>query len=376
MMPARTSEHAILRRGLSILVLLAVAASAPIAAAQTRSEELGEMSDEELQADEWEFLDEGQSTGSLVGGLLALTFGSVAHGVGHFYTGDTRTFRILMIAEAVSVVMIAGSVLVESLTHSDGDLAPLYEPLMPLGASVFVTTWLLDIIGTFKENALTFTEVRRPGTQLGLAVSYEYSSLRNLPLQHALFARLELDLWPFYLYPHGTIGLDDDFRHYGGVTGLRIGIGRRPRSFVYLQGEASRYLFDTLGFSYWSILATLGLSFDFGEIFPHLDGLIFKNELGAGTQRHIFDFDPDAPVTATNFLVVKTSLAVNPLGGFFAEFGYLERPDTLVGNISQSIGSFFATLSYALTDRLTLFVDGRLGNGFQTCSGAQYTFVR
>ena len=334
------------------------------------------MSDDELRTEEWQFLDEGQSTGSLVGGLLALTFGTVAHGVGHFYTGDTRTFRILMIAEAVGVVMVAGSVLLDSLTNSDGDLAPLYEPLLPLGASVFATSWLLDVIGTFKENALTFAEVRRPGTQLGVAVAYEYSSLHSMPLKHATVAQIKFDMWPFYLYPHGTIGLDDDFIRYGGVTGLRMGIGRRPRSFIYLEGEVSRYIFDALGFSYWSILATLGFSFDFGEIFPHLDGLIFRNELGAGTQRHSFDFDPDAPVTATNFLVIETSLAVNPASGFFAEVGYMERPDTLVGNMSQSVGSFFATLSYALTDGLTLFVNGRLGNGFQTCSGVEYTFVR
>lgn len=376
MIPAPIRNRAPLHLSLSIFLLLATVAPSTTVFAQSPEEELGEMSDDELRVEGWQFFDEGQSSGSLVGSLLALTFGTVAHGVGHFYTGDTRTFRILLIAEAVSIVMISGSLLAESLTNSDGDLAPIYEPLLPLGASVFVTTWLLDVIGSFKENAITFSEQRRPDRQLGLTLSYQYFSLQSVPLGHAIAAQLKLDLWPFYLYPEGVIGLDDDFMQYGGVTGLRFGVGRRPRSFIFLEAEASRYLFNTLGFSYWSILASLGLSFDFGEIFPHLDGLVFKNTLGAGTQRHIFDFDSDGPVTATSFLVIETSLAVNPVSGLFAEIGYLERPDMLVGNISQSVGSFFATLSYALTDRLELFVDGRLGSGFQINSGAEYTFIR
>lgn len=350
---------------------------APAVWGQTRPEEgLGGMTDAQLSDEGWTFEEQGSSPGSVVGGILAMTVGTAAHGLGHIYAGDTRTGRILAISEGVSLVMIGLSFLAEGLSHSDGSLAPLYEPLLPLGGSLFATTWLLDVIGTFKGTAVTFSEQSRPSFELAMSAGYTHSAIQGMATFNSAQGEVRLDIWPFYLYPRGSYAVDESVSNYGASTGLRFGVGRRARSFVFFELEAMRHLFDDLGFNYWSLAAMVGLSFDVGEVFPHLDGLVFRNTLGAGTQRHRFSFNPDGPVTATNFLVLETALAATPTAGLLVEVGYQERPDEVIGGVSQGIGAFFAMLSYAVSDRSDLYLSGAVGHGLQMTAGTVVYLVR
>jgi len=330
-----------------------------------------ESSEEELREEGWAYESEDTYPGSVTGGILALTVGIIAHGTGHLYAGDLRTGKFLLIAEGVSIGLVGLGVLVESLSNSDSSLAPLYESLIPLGLGLFVSTWLFDVIGTFKGTGLSFASGYEARNQLSLSARYTHLSVEGLPLQHASQLDLRLDYFPIYLYPRAAIGIAHEFLQVGSSFGVRIGLGRRQSSFFYLGGDADRFDFSDLGFSYWSVLGAIGLSIDMGDVFSHLDGLVLVNELGGGTQLHSFDFDDSIAVSRTPFLVFETSLRASPVDPLSIEFGWQQRPDQLVGD-----SSVFGTLTYAPTPRWELFADARVGRGLQLFTGTAFYFIR
>lgn len=358
-----------------LVLILQLVASTAVAQDQEEEEDefLRNASQEELEALGWTVYEEGATAGSAEAGWWALTLGAIAHGEGHRRLGDIRAWRTLLVSEGIAAVLLATGYITRELSNDDAGLAVLYKPVIPLGASLFVTGWLVDVVGTMKGTEASYRETEPAGDSLSVSMAYDYLSAGGLPFGNALTMGLDMEFGPFFLHPEGTLGAE--LTVYGGVLGLRFGIGRRPESFVFVNAEATRNIIESAGFSYWSLVGSFGLSFDFGEIFPHLDGLVFRNEVGGGSQRYTFDFDSSDAVTATEFPLVSTSLGSNLFGDLFAEVGYLDRPDALVGHVSQSVGSFFGTLSYAITDRLSLFVDGRLGHGFRIQTGAEFALL-
>jgi len=315
------------------LVLQFVASPAVAQDQDEEDEFLRNASQEELEALGWTVHEEGATAGSAEAGWWALTLGAIAHGEGHRRLGDIRAWRTLLVSEGIAVVLLATGYITRELSNNDAGLAVLYKPVIPLGASLFVTGWLVDVVGTIKGTEASYRDTEPAGDSLSVSLAHDYLSVGGLPFGNALSMGLEMELGPFFLNPQGTLGAD--LTVYGGVLGLRFGIGRRPQSFVFVNAEAMRSIVEAAGFSYWSLVGSIGLSFDFGEIFPHLDGLVFRNEVGGGSQRYIFDYDPSDAVTATEFPLISTSLASNPFGDLFFEVGYLDRPDTLVGHVSQ-----------------------------------------
>ena len=116
-----------------------------------------------------------------------------------------------------------------------------------------------------------------------------------------------------------------------------------------------------------------------GDVFAHLDGIVYQSRLGFGTQLLRFGFDGSSPLNADNTvgsLVIEANMNARLTPSLLLDVGYVQRPDTLVGKLSRSIGAFFATLSYDLPARFELYVDGRIGKGFQLVSGVSYYLYR
>jgi hypothetical protein len=114
-------------------------------------------------------------------------------------------------------------------------------------------------------------------------------------------------------------------------------------------------------------------------VFAHLDGVVFENRIGAGIQFFRFDFDGGEPLNGgsnTSFILVEAALGLNPSRDLLVEAGYVQRPDTLVGTLSEAFGLFFFKLTYAVSTRVDLFVDTRFGEGFQLFSGTSFYFRR
>jgi hypothetical protein len=332
------------------------------------------LSEQELEATGWQWSPAGLEDGSVVSGILAATVpGVVFHGVGHITAGDDRTGWTLFVAELVSVASMGAGFLTRELTDSDGGWAALYRPTTLLGGSIFLATWLLDVIGTFKGSSSDFPSSSHSVRARSLSVAYTYLASEGLPLANAVVADVHIDWGPFFFDLGSDFGLDAEYVRFDLGAGMRFGLGRRDLSYIALELEASEAIFGDLGFAFEAIVATVGLSLDLGDVFAHLDGVIYRNRIGFGTQLIRFDFDessgPLAPDNVSNLMVAEASMSANATENFLIEIGYLDRPDALLTNVSSSVAAFFATLTLVVSERFDVYVDGRLGDGFQLFTG-------
>lgn len=362
-------------RARAAAVLCVAALLTPATAARAQSDErerLGAMSAEELAAEGWLAQEDETELGSVVGGFLALTVGLVAHGAGHLNAGEVRTGRFLLITEGVSLGLMGLSLLTETLSSSDSRLAAVYESLLPAGASLFATTWLLDVIGAFKGGADVFSPFERSSTQLQARAEHVFLSGSQAAPEHLVAASLFADLGPVYLYPRARFGVAETFSTIGGEFGVRFSLGRRDYSFVHFGGEATRYAFDAQGYAYWAIFGEAGFSVDLGDLFSHLDGLVYRMSLGGGTQLFRFDFDSGLPTSSASFLGFETALAAAFARRVSLEVGYVQRPDELAGNLSSVPGAFFGMVTVVPSPRWSLHVEARAGESFQLTSGLSF----
>lgn len=358
------------------MVLLAAVHPPPVRAADPDQATPWLLSEEELEAAGWQYGEAERQSGSVIGGILATTVGAVVHGVGHLYAGDTRTGTTLLISESVGLGLFAGGLLTQALSDSDGGLSNVYRPLLALGGSLFLTTWLLDVLGTFKGTDISLPERATALDRLGLAAGYSHLFQASGPLRSSLTLEANIDFGWLFAQPRGRVGLDQDLLSLGGAVGLRFGFGRRPYSFFDLRLEGDEVILDDQGYAYESLVISLGVSLDLGDLFAHLDGLVYQNRLGFGTQLYRFRFDRSAPLNANNtvgLLLVQANLNARILDNLVLDLGYIQRPDSLVANLSHTVGSFFATMTYELPARLEWFLAGQAGSGFQVISGLAFT---
>ncbi|MCA9563211.1 MAG: hypothetical protein KC561_06970 [Myxococcales bacterium] len=341
-----------------------------------QEDRLRTMSEDELEEDGWVYQGEESELGSLGGGLMALTVGSVAHGVGHLFAQDKRTGWSLFIGEIIGAGLMGAALLARGITNNDGGWAVLYESFFPLGAGLFAITWVLDIVGTFGGSTSNFRESLRSTNQLGIASQYTFYRVEGLPLSHAGTLRINFDFWPFYAYPYASLGVDENFLGVGAILGVRFGFGRREHTYAFFELQAEQNSFDDIGFSYWTALGNIGVSLDVGDFFNHMDGLLIRAFVGGGAQFFSFDF-PDAGDSNPNSLLsTGVSMGTNPTERFMFEVGYIERPDALVGHISQNVGSFFATLTFAPSSNIDIYLDARAGRGTQLFAGTVFYLFR
>jgi hypothetical protein len=357
------------------LALVLLVASVGRAHAQPR-EDPWRLSDEQLREQGWEF-ERGGSVGSPAAGALALTVGSVVHGLGHLYAGDERTGRALLIAEGISVGLLGGGILLDVLTDSEGGLAPLYRSFIGLGAGLFVATWLLDVIGAFKGGRADLPSHMGTLVDVRLLAGYRHLFQPGLGLTNITEVRLRADLGAFYLHPRGQLGIDRAYLLLGTAAGMRLGLGRRPLSLLDIQLEFDEAIFADDGFGYEAIIASVGLSVDLGDAFAHLDGIVYATRIGFGAQLFRFDFDGAGPLNGDSVVsmwLVETSLSMNVADSLLLEVGYAQRPDTLVGNASTGVGSFFGKLTWAFSRAFDLELAAQVGRGVDVFAGTAYHF--
>ncbi len=249
-------------RGRSLLVIAVICTQLVVtrgAVAQREQEEPPwEMTPEQLEDAGWEHQPTNSQPGSVAGGIIALTVGTIVHGAGHLYAGDQRTGRQLLIGEGIALGLLGAGILIDALSNNDGSLAPLYRSMNALGASLFVATWLMDVIGTFKGTGNELPPNSGSINDIRLAASYTHLSNAGIPLRNATAFNLDMDFGAFFFCPRGGVGLDYGFFRFGAKTGVRFGIGRRELSFLDLTFEFDEVVFSDAGFAYETLIASLG----------------------------------------------------------------------------------------------------------------------
>ena len=368
--------------GASVLVFFATVCLAhPVVAQPFREQEPWEMDEEELEEAGWYSEDTDTHPGSLSDGLLALTLGTIVHGIGHYNAGDVRTGDQLLRSEGIALGAFGIGVLVTELTNNDGNLAFLDGFFTVFGASLFVASWLVDVIGTFKGSGTDFPPNSRSLSQISASAAYSHLVDVGFPMENALNVQIRLDSGDLYLYPRSLIGINHGYFSVGAATGFRFGLGRRLLSFFQLQLEGDEVVFDELGFAFEAIVVSTGFSVDLGDFSAHLDGLVYHYDVGLGAQFFRFDFEERLNISSSEddsqtLLVVDTGLSANLADELRLDFGYLQRPEQVFGNLSHDFGAFFATLTYTLSTELDFYLDARLGGGFQIFAGTTFFLKR
>ncbi|MBM4319470.1 MAG: hypothetical protein FJ125_05795 [Deltaproteobacteria bacterium] len=96
-----------------------------------------------------------EAAGSMQNAFWAFTIGFFAHGTGHYLAGDRKLALTLLGIEAAGVLLWAGGFLAEELSGGSAQVLAFTRPVEALGALAFVSSWQLDLLGTFSGRAGT-----------------------------------------------------------------------------------------------------------------------------------------------------------------------------------------------------------------------------
>jgi hypothetical protein len=79
--------------------------------------------------------------------FYAFVPGFFVHGLGHHYIGDMRTFKILLITEAISLPIIYYSAIASTADQfEEGKDIPLADGVLILSISAFLISWIYDFV--------------------------------------------------------------------------------------------------------------------------------------------------------------------------------------------------------------------------------------
>ena len=365
---------------LALLVLLALPAR-PLVAQDEPPEDEREPWDiedrDELREQGWQFREGNLATGSAGGGALALTVGFLVHGIGHLYIGDNRSALQLLAAEGISIVTLVAAGLLRSNTTSDAQ-HEVANGLQTFGWSLFVSSWLADVIGTFKGRSIPLP----PNTAEagGLAAEIHYSALPGSTLGFGgIFSgRLPLEVGRFLLTPETQLSLDFGYRLFGVTAGFEIPVTERHTAFSF-EGSIldESYNYSNVGSGRNQIGLMARFAFDLGELMEHLDGMVWRNGVGVTADFFYFDSDQNRRFQFDQLawqVPFDTELSFNLSRALNLSLGLAHRNDHLVGAASNGAYTY-EEISFSPRNRLGFEVRAEQGRFNRLWVGFRYVLA-
>lgn len=270
-----------------LATLALVACLAAPAAAQVDPRTLA---DDDLAGQGWEFRERPSTPGSVGAGVLALTAGSVVHGAGHMALADRRSWLHLLVGEVIGVVAFGTGTAVDAATDGDGgEIAG--AALQTAGASLFIATWIADVVGAFKG---TGTKLATNTRELpGLNLEVFYSALVADGIDASNLATVSLPLVTRRLVVTPTVEADAtlDYRHLSADVAWRQHFTWRPLTWFEVAAIGVEEYVDSAGFGRNEVGGRVGFSLDVGDVLPHVRGLVWRNHVGVASSWLYFDSD-------------------------------------------------------------------------------------
>jgi hypothetical protein len=333
------------------------------------------LSDEELRRDGWEFSVERGQPGSPTAGLFALTLGSFVHGSGHLLVDDRPTWRRLFVAQGISLAMFASG----TLAHRRAESVPLRQAggvMQTLGASLFVASWIADVLGATKGTGADLP--RNTYRPFGFSVYGGFGLLlgQGSPVTNTMLISAPWEGRRFVLTPHAELGTDLQFRRFGLYAGYRAELSKRPNSFLE---------FGAGGFDEYSRAARSGrtqmrvttrLSLDLGDIFRHLTNLVWETDVSLALDHYTFEsnvrrrFDKRARVWHAP---VGFVMHVDVQRGVNLALGYRHDRDLLVGAMGRNAGVLIGRLGIVPRNGIGIELEGQRGAFTRVLLGIRFT---
>lgn len=257
-----------------------------------------------------------EPAGSLLGGAIAIGPGFLMHGLGHYYTGDTRTALTLLLAELTGIGLVIAGALVDNSTNGAGPTGGARNALLHAGALLFLGSWAADIIGTFKGSESFEPSSRRISTRM-IGVAYRFTDNPLTPFKHHLVTRLTLDSGHLWFRPELDLEAGLDLWQFSVDMGGRW-LGENPHNRIGLGLNMRRHAVRRFGYTATSAVGFVEFQFDIGQVVRGMRNFYLFNRTGYGllgyqfgpTQGEApglsFDFD-----FSDTYLLFETGFAVN-----------------------------------------------------------------
>lgn len=367
-----------LRRLAATVVALVVATTGGVdALAQTDDSEVTGLDDAALRADGWQFREETFVPGSIAGGTLALTAGTLFHGVGHLFVGDDGTWIPLLLGEAASLALVAGGATLAA-NQPDTALEPLGEVLVVAGVSTFMATWAADVLGTFKGTGSELPKNTMIPRGLSAEVHYSVLIANGDTARNLATLSLPLRSRRLHVVPTGEVSTELAILRGALEVAWHEPLTRRETTTIGLALFAAEERFSTDGVGRSRGEARLVTRLDVGELFPHLGGLIWQNHVGLAADWWSFDAERNARFRAANRVVsvpagFLMSMNVNP--GVNLTGGYEHRRDEWVGAMGRHAGYLWGRVRVTPRGRVGLDLRLDLGAHIRAHAGLRWSLA-
>lgn len=292
---------------------------------------LRQMTQEQLQSEGFVFGDEGGRAVSSTATMIALTAGLSVHGLGHIYGGDEPTGYFLLAMEGLSAGLMLSSALYYAVSDGSEVWTAVAAPVFQIGLGSFAYGWVLDVLGTVQGPKLRVARNTHPLTGLGLRASYGFiGGAESVPIRHVIDAGLSLDLGGFYVDAATTQDVLLNGSRYLATVGGRPLAASRRLTHLYVEGNGEYLRFDEVGsFERLEAEGRVGVSFDLGTLFTHLDEVVAGLDAGYGHRWYRF---PSPPVVSGESVGGES----DGEGSFVADGGYI--PARFFGHFNVTEG--------------------------------------
>ena len=297
---------------------------------------------------------------------LALVPGAAIPGLGHRIEGDRVAANRLLTISLVSVAAaIAGGVTL-SATEGSGKLAPVYLPLLWLGASGLGASWLSDVVGSARPDG--WPRAFAAEESLTAALLYGPSFGRLSDVHHLGILRAAWE---------GQRGLVDGWASLAPGTRyqeihLRAGfkiLSDKQKSHLALVVEGMRELGASSDASAHGAAAMIEVRLDAGLISHSMSGLTFLERVGGGFL--LYSYERSAANDVQSMLVLETGVALCPIEGLELSVVYNMRPDNRLGFVTDHGGAFQLEARYQVIDHLRVVAQGHIGMGGDALVGVE-----
>ncbi len=346
------------------LCLVLICAAIPLKASAFSYSDIENKTEEELLEDGWETREINASKSTVKCGLWSILASTVWRGYGHHCIGDETSHYRLLAMEGASIAMLATSLIMGSLTKDDKALSSTWKSLFHFGTTLFISSYIFDVFGTFKGDKFNLAENHLDpyGNSVNLSLRWLPSDDIDLGLELTYTYRTPR----FWVSPYGYLDVSGISNYAIGVdTGVALWYGEKTHSYVAiaLDGQFDDHLKND--YNSIRLIPYIEFSLDLGTWFPHLAEFRFVNRLGIGVNLFNFEYAPTKPFTDYDtLLVLETGLNLNLVKDVNFGVIYRYRPDYSVGTISAP-SRLFQTVPVPGVGIFTLDLDFNISSGWR-----------
>ena len=369
----------------ALAALMIAALLLPAEAAALNLSDVEGKSDEQLAGENWETREVNANKSTAKCGLWSILVSTVWRGYGHYCIGDEKSHYKLLGMEGVSLLMLATSMIMSSLSKDDKSMSAIWKSLFHYGTTLFIGSYLFDVLGTFKGNSFNLADNHLDpyGHSIDIDLRWLPSNHFNLGVQLAYTYR-NPRMW---VTPYGYIDIIDLSTYSLGMdTGVALWYGERTHTYVALAADVKFEDYLDEDYRNLKIIPYIEFSLDLGSWFDHLANLRFIHRLGVGVNLYQFEHAATEPFTDHDtLLVLESALSLNIVKDLNFTLTYRYRPDYVVGMLSApsrlyqtvpvpGVGIFSLDLSFNISSGWQASVEANFGESVDFWIGVNKHF--